>query len=229
MKKIKLVASVIVFVCLFQQSFSQIVNFSTLKKAEKHIATFTTGLEYGLVFGAGYGYQLKSKRPIILNAEFSIPSGENMFDDFKTKLGGQINFYQLKSFHFTGKVQGIYRRNQNDYVQLQNFGAELTASAGYYKRKWFTAAEVGFDQAIVTHFKHSNSYKQIYQGVQDGWYEPATGGNFYLGLQTGYSFKRSDIYLKGGTVSTQNFSKPMLPFYAQLGYTIKFRSASKRL
>jgi len=228
MKIFKIILSNIVFVCLFQQSFSQTLNFRNLKKENKHIATLNAGLEYGLVYGLCYGYQIKSKKPVILNVELSIPSGENIFDDYKAKIGGQAKLYQIKNFHLIGKVQGIYRRNQNDYVQLQNFGAELSVTAGYYKRRWFTAVEIGFDQAIVTHFKHSNVYKQIYPGVQDGWYEPATGGNYYLGLQAGYSFKRSDIFLKGGTVSTQNFSKPLLPFYAQLGYTIKFRNASKR-
>ncbi len=84
--------------------------------------------------------------------------------------------------------------------------------------------EVGFDKAIVTHFKPSNVYKQIYPGVQDGWYEPATGGNFNFGLLGGYSFRRSDISLKGGLLTIQSFSKLQLPFYAQLGYTIKLKS-----
>lgn len=227
MKNIKIIFASTVFVCLFQQSFSQTLNFGNLKKEDKHIATLYAGLDYGLVYGLGYGYQLKSKKPIILNIDFSLPSGENLLDDYKAKIGGQAKLYQIKNFHLIGKVQGIYRRNKTDYVRLTNFGAELSATVGFYKRKWFTAVEIGFDQAIVTNFKHSNIYKQIYPGVQDGWYEPATGGNYYLGLQAGYSFKQSDIFIKGGTVSTQNFSNPMLPFYAQLGYTIKFKTARR--
>ena len=93
--------------------------------------------------------------------------------------------------------------------------------AGYYKPKWFVAGEAGFDKAIVTQFKHKDLYKQNFPSVKDGWYEPATGGNFYYGLQTGLSFRRNDIYLKAGKILAEDFStKPMVPFYLQFGYNI---------
>lgn len=221
MKSIRILCATVVLLYSFQQANSQTLNFNNLKKDDRHIATFYTGLEYGLVSGVGYGYQLKSKKPIILNVDFSSPAGENMLDDFKTKIGGQVRFYCYKNFHFSGKVHGLFRQNENDYVRLQNFGTELSGTAGYYKSKWFAAMELGFDKAIVTRFKHSDSYKVIYPAVQDGWYEPATGGNFNFGLQAGYSFKRCDFYLKGGRLTTQTFSNPTLPFYAQLGCTIR--------
>jgi hypothetical protein len=203
--------------------FSQTLNFNSLKAADRHIISLNAGLEHGLIYGIGYAYQLKSKIPLMLNAEFSAPSGNWVFDDYKTKIGGQIRFFKFRNIHVAGKVQGIFRQNTNDYVQLSNFGSEVSATIGYYKRKWFTGVEVGFDKAIVTHFNHSNLYKEIYPGVQDGWYEPATGGNFNFGLLGGYSFNRSDIFLKAGLLTTEDFSKPALPFYTQLGYTIRFK------
>lgn len=222
MNIIKLLSSFTFLLIISKETFSQTINFSNLKKEDKHIASINAGLDYGLVYGASYGYQLKSKIPFLLNMEFSAPSGDNLFDDFKTKVGGQMRFYQIKNFNFSGKFHGIYRRNMNDFVTLQNFGTELSTTVGYYKSKWFTAGEVGFDKAIVTRFKHTSEYKQIYPAVKDGWYEPATGGNFNFGLLGGWSFKKSDIFLKSGVIFTQDFSKPLLPFYAQLGYTARF-------
>jgi hypothetical protein len=94
---------------------------------------------------------------------------------------------------------------------------------GYYRPKWFAAGEAGFDKAIVTDLKHTSAYKEQYPGVVDGWYEPSTGGNFYFGLQAGYSLKKHDIYIKAGKTLTEDFkSKPTIPFYAQLGYNFKF-------
>lgn len=228
MKFLKTLFTLVAAFFFVEKSYTQNINWKNLKKDDKHIATLFTGLEYGLVFGAGYGYQLKTKKPIILNIEFSTPSGNNLSDDFKTKLGGQVNLYKTKDFYFTAKAQGIFRRNENDFVRLQNFGSEISVTGGYYKRRWFTAIQIGFDKAIVTHFKHSDAYKQIYPDVKDGWYEPATGGNFNFGLLAGYTFKHSDIFLAAGKLTTQNFSNPQLPFYAQLGYIIKFRAAAKR-
>jgi hypothetical protein len=224
MNTFKLLSFVSFSFIVCQQCYSQTLNFRNLKTNDRHLATLNAGLEYGLICGVGYSYQLKSKIPVLLNLDFSAPSGDNEVDDFKTKAGAQIRIYHSGNFYLSGKLHGIYRQNINDFVRLQNFGAELSATFGYYKPRWFTAVEAGFDKAIITRFKHSDTYKQIYPGVQDGWSEPPTGGNFNVGLLGGYSFKQSDLFIKGGIVTTEDLSKPQLPVYAQLGYTIRFRS-----
>lgn len=153
-----------------------------------------------------------------------MPSGEILLDDFKTSIGGQMVLINNNNFKGSLGANGIYRRYENPLVRLQNFGCEIKGIFGYYKPKWFLACEVGFDKAIMTHFKHSQIYKNtIYQDVQDGWYEPATGGNFCYGLQTGYSFKKSDITLNLGILTTQDFkSAPQIPYYLAIGYNYKF-------
>ena len=203
---------------------SQSINWKSLERNQRHIINLNTGVEYGLTFGAGYGYQLKSKMPIVLGIDYSLPSGHDLSDDFKTKIGGQVRLYEINNFQFSAKVQGVFRRYQNSLATLLNFGSDLSGTVGYYKKKWFVAGEFGFDKAIVTHFKHTEVYKQNYPGVKDGWYEPSTGGNFYYGLQTGYSFKRNDVYLKAGRLVEQDLStSPMLPFYLQLGFNIRLK------
>jgi len=109
-------------------------------------------------------------------------------------------------------------------VKLQNFGCDTKGIFGYYKSNWFVAAEVSFDKAIVTHFKHTDDYKSDFLEVIHGWYQPATGGNFSYGLQTGYSFRNSDITFKAVKVLTQDFeTEPILPVYFQLGYNKNFK------
>lgn len=204
--------------------FSQGINWKSLDKEQRHIINVNAGADYGLTAGAGYGYRLKSKMPIVLTIDYSFPAGDKLSDDFKTKIGGYIRLYEVNNFQFSAKILGVFRRYQNSYAYLLNFGSDIGATVGYYKRKWFVAGEAGFDKAIVTHFKHTAAYKQNYPSVKDGWYEPATGGNFYYGLQTGFSFGRNDIYLKAGKVVSQDFSTtPLLPFYLQLGYNIRLR------
>jgi hypothetical protein len=120
-------------------------------------------------------------------------------------------------------VLGIFRRFENGYARLLNFGADVSTTGGFYKKHWFAAGEIGFDKAIVTHFKHTDLYKANFPGVKDGWYEPSTGGNFYYGINGGYSFKKQDIYLKAGRLIQQDFkTSPMLPFYAELGLNFRF-------
>ena len=38
--------------------------------------------------------------------DFSIPSGENLADDFKTKIGGYIRLYEVNNFQFSAKIHG---------------------------------------------------------------------------------------------------------------------------
>jgi len=201
---------------------SQTLNWSNLKKDQTNIINVNVGIDYALTYGVGYGYQLKTKKPLVLNAEYSFPSGNDLLDDFKIKTGGQIRWLKTGNFYFSSKLQGVFRRYNNSYARLLNFGADLSTTAGYYKTRWFAAGELGFDKAIVTHFKHTDLYKANYPGVKDGWYEPSTGGNIYYGIQTGYSFKNKDVYLKLGKLIEQDLNtSPMLPFYIQAGVNLR--------
>ncbi|WP_026728230.1 hypothetical protein [Flavobacterium denitrificans] len=201
---------------------AQTINWENLKTEEKHILSVNAGWDYSFVYGFGYGYHLKTEMPIILESSFSFASGEVIFDDFKTKIGGQINVYQFNNFHFNAAIHAIYRRYGNPLVTLQNFGAAASTTIGYYKPKWFVAGEFGFDQAIVTHFQHSEIYKEVYPDVKNGWFEPTTGGNFNFGIQGGYSFAKSDLTLRAGKVMTEDFeTTPLIPFYLQIGYSYK--------
>ncbi|MBB4801071.1 hypothetical protein HNP37_001110 [Flavobacterium nitrogenifigens] len=203
-------------------SQAQTINWESLQENQKHILSVNVGWDYSFVYGLSYGFHLKTKMPIILESSISLASGEVIFDDFKTKFGGQINFYQINNFRFNASLHGIYRRYGNPLVTLQNFGADAGIVIGYYKPKWFASGEFGFDKAIVTHFKHSDIYKDVYPDVKNGWYEPSTGGNFNFGVQGGYSFGRNDIILRAGKVVTQDFkTTPLIPFYVQVGYNYK--------
>lgn len=203
---------------------AQTLNWASLQEEHKHILNANFGAEYGLVYGLGYGHHVKTRLfDIVPNVEYSFPSGNKIFDDFKTKIGAQIRWAEFHQFRFSTKIHGVFRRLQNDFARLANFGSDMSGVVGYYRPKWFAAGEVGFDKAIVTNFKHSDAYKEQYPGVVNGWYEPSTGGNFYYGLQAGFSFRKHDIYLRAGKILTQDFkTKPLLPFYGQLGYNIKF-------
>ncbi len=215
----------IVLLLSFQgkQLYSQSINWHADSSQQKHMLNVNVGLDYGLVYGVGYGYKLSTDFPIVLMGSVSLPAGENMLDDYKVKLGGSADVFQIGDVHASVNLNGVFRVYNSDYVRLINFGSDFSASIGYYKQKWMVSGEFGFDKAIVTHIKNGPSYLEIYPLAQDGWYEPATGGNFYYGLQTGISLKQSDIYLKAGKVIAQDFkTTPMFPFYAQLGYNFKF-------
>lgn len=203
---------------------AQAVNWGSLENKDKHLVYAWAGVLHGVHSGLGYGYKINNRLfPIVLTADYSFPSGKKLLDDFKTRAGGSVNWVNYHGFRFSTSIHGVFRRYQNDFVRLSNFGAEASGTAGYYKRRWFAAAEFGFDKAIVTHFKHSKIYREQFPGAENGWYEPATGGNFFYGLQLGFSFGKSDVYVKAGKTYAEDFkTKPLVPMYGQLGYNLKF-------
>ncbi|MBK1897539.1 hypothetical protein [Chryseobacterium paridis] len=223
MKNNKLYVTVAFLSLVFNKVNSQTVNWGGLADRERHILNVNVGAEYGAIVGLGYGYKFNSKLfPTIINIEASVPMGERLFDDFKTKAGANVRWLKIQNLQLSTKAQGIFRKYENENVQLMNFGLDMSGTVGYYRPKWFAAVEIGFDKAIVTHFKHSDHYREIYPEVKDGWYEPSTGGNFYGAVQGGYSFSNQEIYFKvGGIVSQDLKTKPQLPYLLQVGYNYK--------
>ncbi len=212
----------IIFSSIATGSMAQTVNWRSIQREDKHIVHLNAGWDYASTFGIGYGYKLNSKIPLIIGTEFSVPAGKELFDDFKTKIGGQAELLRHKHFSATVKIQGILRRYQSEFARLSNFGSEFSTVFGYYKSRWYAAAEFGFDKSVVTHIRHSSMMEENYPEIQSGWYIP-TGGNFFYGLQLGYSIAKCDLYLKTGKTVTQDFrTTPSIPLYLQLGLNKKF-------
>jgi hypothetical protein len=222
MKRIDKIIITAALTMLVNLSVAQNINWKSLEPSEKHILNLNMGFDNSTSIGVGYGYHFDTKMPLLLNIEYSLPFGDKAFDDSKLKIGGQLNVLRLDNFYTTVKAYGIIRRYENELARLLNFGSEFSASAGYYRKKWYAVGEFGFDKAIVTHIKHSDLMKQYNPDLESGWYIP-TGGNFFYGLQTGYSFDKNEVYAKVGRVLTQDFkTTPLVPYYFQVGWNMKW-------
>lgn len=210
------------FSCLLQVSFAQTLNWKTLKPSQRHVLNLHAGIDNGSMVGIGYAYRLNTRMPLLVHLEYSQPFGTTVFDDFRTKLGGQLNIVHSKDFRATVKAAGLFRCYQNDLVRMLNFGSEFSTIAGIYKQNWFAAVETGFDKAIVTHIKHNNAMEAYNPNLESGWYIP-TGGIFFYGLQGGFSLNKADVYAKLGRMLLQDFqTSPTLPLYFQTGVNLKW-------
>lgn len=223
MKSFQKYSLCLVCILFFTGIKSQTINWHTLQPGTKNILTAGVSVDHSFSYVFSYGYQVSSNRPVVLTAEYSFPSGENITDDFKTRIGGKVRWLKKNNFYLASTFNGIFRRYQSEFVRQLNFGSEISVQAGYYKSKWFVAAELGFDKAIITHFRHSDIYKQNFPGVKDGWFEPSSGGNLFAGLQGGISGKKTDLFLKLGKLKAQDFvTDPLIPVYAGLGFNFRF-------
>ena len=222
MKTIKMILAAVAFFGTVNILPAQNINWRGLHAEQIHLINLNVGWDYGSTIGIGYGYKLKTAIPIVLNVDFSLPFGSRLLDDFKVKVGGQAELLRRGNFSATVKAYGIFRRYQNVLARLLNFGSEFSGVCGYFQPAWYAAAEFGFDKAITTHIKNSARMREDFPEVRDGWYIP-TGGNFFYGIQAGYSFERYDVYLKFGKTVTQDLkTTALIPFYLQLGLNSKF-------
>ena len=214
--------AIIAFLSTSDTLFAQNINWRAFKAEQKQIIHIAAGFDYGFIAGVGYGYKVNTRMPIFLNIEYSFPSGKTLIDDFKTRIGGQMEVVNIGRFSATIKAYCPFRRFENTQARVVSFGSEFSAVAGYYRPRWFVSGEFGFDKAIVTHIKHSERAVENTPTLQKGWYVP-TAGNYFYGLQTGFAFAKNDFSLKAGRIVSQGFkTTPLIPFFAQVGYSRRF-------
>ena len=221
MKTTRIGLIAVAFYCTANLSLAQNINWRSFNGEQTHLVSLNVGWDFASTIGVGYGYKLKASIPIMLSVDFSLPFGENLLDDFKVKLGGQAELLTLGNFSATVKASGIFRRYENSVARLLNFGSEFSGVVGYYQPRWHAAAEFGFDKAITTHINHSALTRERYPAIKDGWYVP-TGGNFFYGIDVGYSFESYDIHSKiGKTVTQDRKTTAWIPFYLQMGVNLR--------
>ena len=211
-----------IFCLISAAAFSQNVNWKRLDAENPNLVQVALGLDFGTTASVGYGRLLGTKRPILLSADFAVPFGMTVLDDFKTRAGGQMEVWRSGNFSATLQASGVFRRFESSIARIASFGSETGGVFGFYKSKWYVATEFAFDKAISTHLKHSEFMREVYPEIRDGWYVP-TGGNFSYGLQTGLSFGKNDLHLSVGKVLTEDFkTTPTIPFYLQIGFNRRF-------
>ncbi|MDX2362196.1 MAG: hypothetical protein QNK23_15415 [Crocinitomicaceae bacterium] len=208
---------------LMQNTQAQNINWRSIGENQQNIVSLSTGYDYSLMVQTDYYRVINTFRPIAVGANFSIPMGKTVFDDFKIEYGGLIEVYEIRDFSFTAGVMGNFRQHKTGFVTMSSFGLDLSATIGYYRPKWHVAIEGGFDKAISTHLKHSDEMREIYPGIADGWMT-ATGGNFYYGIQGSKTIgERFDINLRAGFTNAQfKDMNAVLPYYAQIGVNFRF-------
>ena len=219
----KLVAVIVVVMAVAEVSYSQNVNWRSLREDQRNVVQFNFSYDFGVTAQLGYSRSFTLIKPVIVGLDCSVPMGSDLVDDFKVRIGGQIEIVEIDGFSATIKIASNFRRYQTQLVRIASFGSDFGVLAGYYRSTWYAAGEFGFDKSIATNLRHSDIMRANFPAIRDGWYVP-TGGNFYFGIQGGKTIGESlELTLRvGGTRSQMNDEGAVLPYYAQLGLGVKF-------
>jgi len=202
--------------------FPQIMNWQTNPDQQHSLIYLNIGYDYGLTTQIGYGYKLNTLKQILLKTDLSIPMGNQLLDDFKFSIGGQIAVLEKNNFHVSASCDFIVRKQQTSIVRQIGIGSEVAIVTGFYKKNWHIAVEFGFDKSITTHLKHSEYMQSNYSEIQDAWFWN-TGGQLFYGLQGSKTIgKRINLNLRIGATNAQgNDVDALLPYYGQLGIIYK--------
>ena len=216
--------TILIFIAIVATSIAnaQTINWASVKPEHKHVIHANVGWDYAAAYGVGYSYVMHTKFQQALTAQFSAPTGNNLWDDLKVEGTYQMRLVNLKNFNVITSATANFRRFESSYLRTNSFGSKFTAVAGYYRLSWFVAGELGFDKAIATHIANGKQYLENFPDAVDGWYVP-TGGNWNFGIQGGFSLKNIDITLKTGVLKDQSGNaNPIVPYYFQLGVNRRF-------
>ena len=194
------------------------VNFGATKEGENIVGMYT-GAEHGLVVGANYARVMP--HDIVLSADATLGFAEADPGDYRLRATFAMPLVGLGKWAVIGAVSPTLRGTHNAVANMVDIGGDLSILAGRYTRRWFAAAELGFDTALATHITNSDEYRMAYPEARDGWYG-TPGGNFRYGVQAGVTFARYDVILRAGQLRDVGGDQPMLPFYATLGVSGHF-------
>ncbi len=208
---------------LAEAGYSQNINWRSLGEDRRNIVQLNVGYDFGATAQLGYSRAFTLIRPVVVGLDYSLPMGNVLLDDFKVRLGGQMEIVQVGGFSTTLKVFSNLRRYQTSLVRIVSFGSDFGVLAGYYRSTWYAAGEFGFDKSVATNLENSDIMKAYFPAIRDGWYVP-TGGNYYYGIQAGKTLGESlDLSLRLGATNAQfDDEDAVLPYYVQLGMGMRF-------
>lgn len=207
----------------FGSVYSQNVNWRRLNNETPNHLHLNFGYDYGVTAQLGYSRSISFVKPLLLTVDYSFPMGDVLFDDFKIRYGGQTEIEEWGDFAASFKLYGNFKREKTELLRIYDFAVEPSVLFGYYKQSWHVAFELGVLKPLTSNLLHSETVKEIYPAVQDGWYK-APNGYFKYGFQGSKGVGETmDISLNiGFTNALGNGKDAILPYYTHLGILKRF-------
>lgn len=179
--------------------------------------TLTLGLGYGRVIPIHFG---SHNRNIMLNLGLSVPIFLIPAADTGTiKLGGSIFVFDSPWNIKAGLALRVQRFN-NNVSEGSAFSGQIDLYPGYFAPNWSIALQLSYRSIFLVHLTHLQSYKDNFEGVQDGWYD-SMASYFFFALSGGVLLgDRVSITLRAGVRvagTFESYSPYLIPWIFSLG------------
>lgn len=162
-------------------------------------------------------------RTLMVGGEVSMPMTRPDWGDVSIQADARLNAYAIKGFELPFLVGMTILHTRNDLFRATGVGTTLATYPGYYRSRWFVAAEVRWNQTWAAHLHHTDQYRdEIYPSVQDGWYQRPAWSMRY-GLRVGgLPHPRIELMLRGGYQQIPGTNALIPPLYVDLTTGLRF-------
>jgi hypothetical protein len=217
MTRVVLVASLALALASGTAATAQELNLAATSTERPSILALRTGLDHALVGEIGYLRVLAvGDRQLFVGGAAAMPWAEPDLADHRIQATVGMPFGG-KRWKLAGWLSPTLHGTENAASDMAAVGVDGRLTGGYYARRWFTAAEAGYDWIAATHITFSDAYRsRAYSGARDGWYR-TPGGTAYAGLQGGVSFSSFDVVLRAGLPRSADLGPQTVPLYVTLG------------
>ncbi len=196
-------------------------------EAGNDAASVRVGVDDALVtLGLGYtrGIALpRIRRSLMVGGSFSMPMTRPDFGDFEVGVSVRMDAVRARGFALPLAHGVSLVRTRNELFDGVGLATWLASYPGYYRPRWFAAAEVRWDQTWASHIRHRAPYGTvIYPDAVDGWYAVPTWA-MRFGLRAGgLVHPRLEIMLRGGYRQTPGMDPISPPLYVDLTLGVRF-------
>lgn len=182
------------------------------------------GVESAFVVRGSYSRRLELGvlRDERLFGRFTMPVATPDLEDWSLDGGMQATLFALGDFRLALRLGPILKNTSNDLFAATAVGVGTTALLGYEGPRWGLSLELGYEQMLATHLRHSARYRETaFPDAKNGWYA-ATGSTTEAGLRGGARIGAVEIFGRAGLSATGHFKPGTPPFYFTLGGAYAF-------
>lgn len=211
------------FVSLAVAAPAHAQSITNLPAGTEQAVGVEAGLESSFIARGTYQHELPGfLRDGMVYARFTMPFAEPDFSDFAIDAGVGATALGSDEWKVQLLLGPVLRNTSNRLFSASGLGFRSSLLAGYRSDGWGLMAELGYEQILATHLRHSDLYKELaYADAKDGWYS-ITGGTFQLGLRGGGRIGRVELYGTVGAMTTTELQPMTPPMYLTVGSAYAF-------
>ncbi len=190
--------------------------------APEPAAGLAVGFDHGGVIELGVRHPVVQLAATSAHARVQLPSVPGLGEG-ALELGLTRGVVGAHGWGATATLATTLRWVRGNLLDVTQGGVVAGGTAGYFRRRWLAAVELGWEHSLVTYVAPTPTYRMTVYDAPSGVHGGG-GGTLRGGLVASISpTPRFDVLLRAGMLVSERLNPaPGLPFHAMLGGAFRF-------